>query len=327
MCTAVSCNLNSHYFGRNLDVEGNYGETIVITPRNFILKFRNEQEIKNHYAIIGIAKKQKGYPLYFDATNEKGLSMAALNFPGNAVYKPVLSGKVNLAPYELFLWILEKCKSVTEAEVELETVNIADLSFSPDLPNTTLHWIISDRERSITVESVRDGLKIYDNPVGILTNSPTFDIQLFNLNNYMTLSTHQPKNTFSENLNLKAYSFGMGGFGLPGDMSSMSRFVRAAFVSFNICRAKTEEESVSQFFHILGTVSQPKGCTRLENGGYEYTSYSTCCNTETGQFYYKTYENSRINCISLFSENLDGDALVSYPILRENDIYIQNGEK
>ncbi len=327
MCTAVSCNLGSHYFGRNLDIERDFGETVVITPRNFGLIFKLEKEIKNHHAIIGVAKIEKGYPLYFDAVNEKGLGMAALNFPGNAVYMPQLSGKINLAPFELFSWILGKCKSVTEAEVELETVNVADVSFGPDLPNTPLHWIISDKERSITVEAVRDGLKIYDNPVGVLTNSPAFDIQLFNLNNYMTLSPDTPHGAFSEKLKLKAYSRGMGAMGLPGDLSSMSRFVRAVFTSQNVLAGKTEEESISQFFHILGSVSQPKGCTRLESGEFEYTAYSTCCNTETGQFYYKTYENFRINCISLFSENLDGNTLISYPILRENDIYIQNGEK
>ena len=325
MCTAVSCTLSSHFFGRNLDVEGDYGEKIVITPRNFILSFKKEKEIGNHYAIIGVAKIEKEYPLYFDATNEKGLNMAALNFPGNAVYNSETEGKDNITPFEFILWILSKCESVEKARELLGKINITDISFSDDLPLTPLHWIISDKNESIVVEQVKSGLKVYDNPVGVLTNNPTFDIQLFNLNNYMGLSPDAPENKFYDHLSV--YSLGMGGLGLPGDMSSMSRFVRAAFVKLNIYKAKTEEESVSQFFHILGSVNQPKGCTRLENGNYEYTSYSTCCNTETGQFYYKTYENSRINCISLFSENLEGNMLVSYPILKENDIYIQNGEK
>lgn len=327
MCTAVSCNFGSHYFGRNLDVEGSYGETVVISPRNFSFAFKKAAEIKKHYAITGVAKIEKGYPLYFDATNEKGLSMAALNFPGNAVYNIPENGADNITPFEILPWILCQCANVQEAKKLLEKTNVTDISFCEELPLTPLHWIISDKKESVTAEPVKDGLKVYENPVGVLTNNPTFDMQLYNLNNYMRLSVNPPENCFSKKINLNAYSRGMGAMGLPGDLSSASRFVRAVFVKSNISPAKNEEESVAQFFHILGCVCQQKGCVSLGEGKYEYTSYTTCCNTETGLFYYKTYENSRICCISMFSENLDGKSLISYPLLRGNDVFIQNGEK
>ncbi len=101
------------------------------------------------------------------------------------------------------------------------------------------------------MESVKEGIKIYDNPVGVLTNNPTFDKQLFNLNNYSQLSTENKENTFNSKLTFDTYSRGMGGLGLPGDLSSMSRFVRVAFVKMNSLSKEDECESVSQFFHIL----------------------------------------------------------------------------
>jgi choloylglycine hydrolase len=159
--------------------------------------------------------------------------MAGLNFVGNAVYGRPESGKENIAQFELIPWILAQCATVRDARKLLETVNITDTAFSADLPPAQLHWMIGDREAVITVEAVREGLRIYDNPVGVLTNNPPFDEQLFNLNNYLNLSAQEPENRFSDKIDLKPCSRGMGALGLPGDWSSPSRFVRAAFVKLN----------------------------------------------------------------------------------------------
>ena len=106
MCTAVAYKTKDHYFGRNLDLEYSYHETVTITPRNYHFRFRNTEDMEKHYAIIGMAYVLDYYPLYYDATNEKGLSIAALNFPDNAVYQPEKRDKVNVASYELIPWIL-----------------------------------------------------------------------------------------------------------------------------------------------------------------------------------------------------------------------------
>ena len=113
-----------------------------------------------------------------------------------------------------------------------------------------LHWIISDRHASITVESVKDGLKIYDNPYGVLTNNPTFDWHLVNVNNYMGLSEANPENKLSDSHSFNTYSLGMGAFGLPGDYSSVSRFIRAVFVKEKSPSFESEKEASSHFFHI-----------------------------------------------------------------------------
>ena len=324
MCTAATYKTKDHYFGRNLDLEYSYNESVTVTPRNFVLNFRRMPALEKHYAMIGMATVMNSYPLYYDATNEKGLSMAGLNFPGNADYKPEAEGKDNVTPFEFIPWILGQCADVSEARALLEKINLVNINFSPELPLATLHWIISDRNESITVESVRDGLKVYDNPVGILTNNPTFDYHMTNLCNYMSLSTEAPVNNFSDKVSLETYSRGMGAMGLPGDLSSASRFVKAAFTKLNSLSGNSESESISQFFHILGSVAQQRGCVHMGGGKYEITIYSSCCNTDKGIYYYTTYENSQITGIDMRHENLDSALLISYPLVTGQQIKMMN---
>ncbi len=324
MCTAATYKTNDFYFGRTLDYESSYGEEIVIMPRNFRLDFLSEGICEKHYAVIGTAHIAGGYPLFYDAVNEKGLCMAGLNFVGNAHYFKNKNGKSNIAQYEFIPWILGKCTSTDEAKELISNINITDTPFSEHMPVGQLHWIIADKNSAITVESVSDGIKVYDNPLGVLTNNPPFDEQMFRLNDYMHLSSRQPKNTFSDKLKLKAYSRGMGAIGLPGDLSSQSRFVRVAFVKANSVSGKGETESVSQFFHILGSVDQPRGCCEVADGKYEITIYTSCCNADKGIYYYTTYDNHRISAVDMRKESLDGNELISYPMITEEKINCQN---
>lgn len=327
MCTAITYKTKDHYYGRNLDLEYSFDLGVTITPRNHPFNFRKVGTMAQHFAIIGIATVKNGFPLYFDATNEKGLSMAGLNFPENAHYLPYCQGKDNVPPFELIPWLLGQCSSVAEVEDLLKNVNILDEDFSPELPLTPVHWLIADSERSITVEAVKDGLKIYDNPVGVLTNNPTFDYHMFNLNNYMQLSNDEPQNTFggaSAALSLKLYSRGMGALGLPGDASSMSRFVKAAFVKLNSLSGTSEAESVSQFFHILQAVAMPRGFVHIGKDLFEITVYTSCCNATRGIYYYTTYENSQICAVDMHKENLEASALIYYPLDKSLKIACQN---
>ena len=141
-------------------------------------------------------------------------------------------------------------------------MNLVGTPFSEQFPTAQLHWIIADTTGAVVVEAVRDGLKVYDNPVGVLTNNPPFEMQIFNLNNYMHLSEKQPENHFAKEVLLQTYSRGMGALGMPGDLSSMSRFVRVAYTRMHAVSGKGEEDSVGQFFHILGSV-EPVSYTHL----------------------------------------------------------------
>ena len=324
MCTAVTYKTNDFYFGRTLDYEYSYMEEVTITPRNYQFKFNEKEAINTHYAIIGMAYVAEDYPLYYEAINEKGLGIAGLNFVGNAHYNEPIEGKDNIAQFEFIPWILSQCETVKEAKKLIEKINITNTPFNKQLPLAQLHWIIADQNESITVESVQEGIKIYKNPVGVLTNNPTFDKQLFALNNYINLSNKTPENKFATDLELNKYSRGMGAIGLPGDLSSQSRFVRASFVKMNSVSAEGENESVSQFFHILNSVDQQRGCCQLEDGKYEITIYTSCCNASKGIYYYTTYDNHQITAVDMHKEDLNINKLIRYPLIKDEQIKNQN---
>ena len=202
----------------------------------------------------------------------------------------------------------------------LDRIRLVNIPFSKELPITPLHWMVGDQTGSLVVESVKDGIHIYENPVGVMTNNPTFDKQLFRLNDYRGVSASPSENTFAKGLDLDPYSRGMGGIGLPGDLSSGSRFVKVAFTKLNSTSPDDEDSSVSQFFHILGSVEQQRGCCDLGGGKYEITIYSSCCNMDRGIYYYRTYDNSQISAVDMHHENLDGRELVSYPLVTKQQI-------
>lgn len=324
MCTAAVYKTRDFYFGRTLDYDYSYGEEVTVMPRNYPLPFRGAGYWDRHYAVIGMAHIAQDYPLFYDGVNEKGLAMAGLNFVGNASYRAPVQGKDNIAVFELIPWILGSCASVKECKERLERMNLTDVPFDASLPTAQLHWMIADKEETITLEAVADGIHIYDNPVGVLANNPTFPEQMFQLNNYMHLSVKPPQNLFAKGLSLDVYSRGMGALGLPGDLSSQSRFVRAAFVRMNSVSGDSEEESVGQFFHILGSVEQPNGCCELGNGQCEKTIYISCCNTQRGIYYYTTYGNRQITGVDVHRENLEGSSLIRYPLIDREQIRMQN---
>lgn len=317
MCTALAY---GPLFGRTLDLEHSYHEQVVVAPRRFPLSFRLLPQLSPHHAIIGMAHVEEGSPLFYDAFNEFGLAIAALNFPFSAAYAPAKSGFDNVAPFELIPWVLGQCSTVEQARHLLERVNVAALDFSSRLPATPLHWLIADSRQTLVAESLGDGLHLYDDPVGVLTNEPSFPIQLSRLSDYLSLSAQPPENRFSPALPLTAHSRGMGAMGLPGDWSSQSRFVRAAFAAHN----STNPTDVTQFFHLMSTVEVPRGCVRLEEGKEVTSIYTSCCDLASGVYHYTTYKNRQICAVSLHCENLDNSVLSSYPLITTQQIHPQN---
>ncbi len=324
MCTAISFKSGDLYFGRTLDNEFSFGEQLTVIPRNFKFDFRFSEPVTSHYAIIGMGIVKSNYPLLFDAMNEKGLCVAGLNFVGNAHYNSVDNSKCNVAVFEFIPWLLSNFSSVDEVKYALKTVNLVDAAFDDQLPVAQLHWMISDKDASIVVESVKDGLKVYDDPVGVLTNNPTFPEQVFRLNDYMHLSPKAPENYFCKELGLQVYSKGMGALGLPGDLSSTSRFVRAAFVKCNSVECSEEMMCVNQFFHILNSVNQPKGCNIADGGKYEYTVYTSCCNADKGIYYCTTYTNHRVVAVDMHRCELEGCELIRYDPSCEEEVRFFN---
>ncbi len=324
MCTAITYQTKDHYFGRNLDLEYSYNETVTVTPRNYPFRFRKMGTLQSHYALIGMATVVDDYPLYYEATNEKGLSMAGLNFPGIATYYPEDPDKDNVTPFELIPWLLGQCETVAQAKILLQKLNLVKINFSDAFPLSPLHWILADRKESITLEPMPEGLKIIDNPVGVLTNNPPFDYQMYHLATFMNLSRHPAENRFSDQIELHPFSLGLGSAGLPGDLSSPSRFVKAAFTKLNSLSGTSESESISQFFHILGSVAQQRGLVRVRDDKYEFTLYSSCCNTDKGIYYYTTYENSQITGVDMHHCDLEGCKPICYRLITGQQIRMQN---
>ncbi len=319
MCTAICFGASKNFFGRNLDLEYSFGENVTFLPRNFPLRFQKIPEIRRHFSIIGTAHISGGYPLFYDGINEHGLFAAALNFPESAVYNDEKTGAKNLASFEIIPWVLALCSNLKEAKAALENTNILSTDFSRELPATPLHWFFADKTGAITVEPLENGLKIYENPAGVLTNEPPFEFHEQNLRGYLGISPKEPENRFAEKLSLSPYSRGMGAVGLPGDFSSASRFIKAVFGNQNAA-SESREESVSAVFHILDSVAMIKGCLRLPEEKLEKTIYSSCADGENGVYYYKTYENSRISAVDMNREDLESDLLVFYPMMTKQDI-------
>lgn len=320
MCTAVTYKTKNFYFGRTLDYDFSYSECVTVMPRNFPCKFRYAENA-GRYAVIGMAYILGGYPLFYDAANECGLCMAGLNFTGFAKYHKRQSGKINLCQFEFVPYILRNCKNLKSAVEELKKINIIPEAFSAELPAAQLHWIIADKTGAVTVESVEGGLKVYENKAGVLTNNPPFSQQLLNLNNFLHLTNEQPQSGFCGKMQKNLYTLGLGALGLPGDLSSQSRFVRAAFTALNSISPQGENESVNQFFHILGAVEQARGCNKTEKG-YEITIYSSCISAERGIYYYTTYSNHCICAVDMNKLDLGSKTLFTFPLkIQENIIY------
>ena len=320
MCTCINYKNSDVYFGRNLDLEYSFGEKVVITPRNYEFNLRKEKAFKTKYAMIGMATVIDNYPLYAEGCNEKGLSIAGLYFPGNAYYGEVKKDKINLTPFELIPWLLGNYQSIAEVKELIKNLNLINISFKENFPLAPLHWMISDSEECIVIEQMIDGLKIYDNSIGVLTNNPPFYYHQLNLNNYMHLMPNNAQNNFSDSLDLRTYGQGMGAIGLPGDNSPASRFVRVAFNKLNSVSENNEESNVTQFFHILDSVSMVKGSTITNEGKYDITTYSCCINTSKGIYYYKTYDNNQITAIKMDDENKYIDKLTVYDLITSQQI-------
>ena len=326
MCTSFTLQGKDFYFGRNLDLEYTFGEKVVITPRAWPLHFLHQPQQPEHYAMIGMASVVDGTPLYAEAANEKGLCMAGLYFPGNAWYDPEpKEGCDNVAPYELIPWLLGSCASLEEAKVRLEKLHLLGVPFREGLPLAPLHWMLADQTGCLVLEPMESGLRVYENPAGVLTNNPPFDFHLQNLNNYLNLTRDYPVNRFGGTSQLTPCGQGMGALGLPGDASPASRLVRTAFLRANSeAENQGEEAMVSQVFHILDAVAMVRGSVRTPEGRWDMTTYSCCINASRGIYYYKTYENNQLTAVSLERQDLDSGEIAVFELEKTQQIRWDN---
>lgn len=313
MCTSIAFSDRGLY-GRNLDLEYHFGEQVVITPRDHTFTFHHREPLPHHYAMIGMASVAQDTPLYAEAVNEKGLYMAGLYFPGNAVYfEEPDPGLLNLAPYELIPLVLGSCATAAEAKALLQTVRLAAIPFAQGFPLAALHWQVADSDGGFVMEPMADRLHFYDDAAGVLTNNPPYPYQQMNLNNYRHLSPRTPENTFAPGLDLTVYGQGLGALGLPGDASPMSRFVKAAFLRQHAAFPEERAGQVVQFFHLLDAVSMVRGSVVTPEGRCDETTYACCCDAKESVYYYHTYDSGCLHAVRMTEDAMTGDTLRVFP--------------
>lgn len=332
MCTAAAFRNKSLYFGRNLDLDTDFGQKVVITPRKYTFAMKNGQTYRNLFGMIGMAAvegKMPGkmpckMPLYAEAMNEKGLVMAGLNFPDNAVYYEERKDMDNITPFEFIPWIVGQAADVQQAVALLYRVNLLNVPFNEKMPLQPLHFMLSDGTMSVVVETDADKMHIYRNPFDVLTNNPGFEYHYWNMQNMKHLSAVDEGNSFGGSFELHSYCAGMGAMGLPGDLSSPSRFVRAAFHLANASCEPTEQDSVSQVFHIMDSVAMTQGSVITSSGTKDITRYTCCLCAKEQRFYYKTYTNSRLTAVDLTQEALSSPELTVFELRTQQSVLKEN---
>ncbi|MGL5634335.1 MAG: choloylglycine hydrolase [Sarcina sp.] len=328
MCTSLTLlsNENKHLFGRNMDIEYTFGQSVGIVPRNFEYQNRIMKTTeKTKYAIIGMMTIMEGHPMLADGMNEKGLAIAGLNFPIYSYYESeTKSGMTNIGVYDFMLWVLANFDSLESVKKELDNVNIMSIPFSPTTPVPTLHWMITDKTgKSIVVEKSKEGLKVFDNNIGVLTNSPTFDWHTTNLKQYISLDANQPEKTNWSLEELNPLGQGLGLIGLPGDFTPASRFIRVAYLRQAALKYDADSVNVDEFFHILANVAMVRGAVRTPKLS-DITQYTSCMNLEDNIYYYNTYNNNQINAIKLCNEDLEAKELKLFDYKDTLNINYQN---
>ncbi len=287
MCTVIRYHGDHSYLGRTLDIPKGYGEEVLTAPRNFPIPLRHLADMSTHYAMLGMGIVMGGFPLFYEAINEKGLSVAGLRFYPQAFYAPAMGKEGEVGTFEFVPLLAGKCASVEEVKTLLKTITLTDESFHPSLPAAPMHWMVSDKDTSIVIESTRDGMRVYDNPYDTMTNAPTFQEHLSDM----------ADNAWQEML--------VGGY------TSKDRLQRGAYLS-----RKTAGGSLLDLRHIMDNISMPP-CGVTDNAGDTLiTVYTALVDCDTGAYHYYTHKDPVAHLVRLDDTPRDGTSLARKPIFQ-----------
>lgn len=306
MCTAITLQSQQAegFFGRTMDFSYDIQPELYIVPKNHIWNNPlNMSLIRNQYSFIGIGQKLDGIFGFFDGVNEKGFAAASLYFAGYAQYNTKLphSNSQPIASFDFLHYILGRCSSIQDLRTLLRNISIIGLPDPVTQTVAPLHWIATDKTgKSVVIEQTKKGLKLFDNPIGVMTNSPDFEWHMTNLRNYLEVSPEQTEEVFWENIRLKPFGQAGGTMLLPGGYTSPERFIRTAYLKTHVPKPKNAIEVIISCFHIVESVSIPRGAVISSRNTYDYTKYTAFINTNTCEYFFKTYDNLQIVRASLF---------------------------
>ena len=304
-------------FGIDLD------SSVIVIPRGFVRTGTtptgaNGMHWKARYASLGA--NGAGLPFLFDGVNEKGLAVGLFYFPTTAGYMNyhAADNARTIAPWEVGSWLLENFATIDEVKTHIADIAVVNVVFEKWGFVPPVHFVVHDASgRSIVIEYVAGTLHVHDDPLGVMTNSPTFDWQMTNLRNYVNFSLVNVPAVEVGGVKLTAFGQGTGMLGMPGDFTPPSRFVRAVAYSTSVMPSKTGEAAVLEAFHILNNFDIPEGAIRESrrdahgNIVAERTIWTSAADLKRRRFYFRTYENSQIRCVDLMAMPLDARNITS----------------
>lgn len=315
MCTAMTLQSEQGetFFGRTMDFSYDIQPEIYIVPKGYIWNSHLDMSlVSNKYSFIGIGQKLDGILGFFDGVNEEGFAAATLYFAGYAQYNTQSPDSTSkpIASIDFLHYILGRCESIEALKIVLNDISIIGMPDPVTQSVAPLHWMATDKSgKSIVIEQTENGLKFFDNTVGVMANSPDFQWHMTNLRNYIEVSPEQTEEVFWGNLRLKPFGQAGGTMLLPGGYTSPERFVRTIFLRTHVPTPKNAIEAIVSCFHIMESVSIPRGAVISSRNTYDYTKYTAFINTNTCEYFFKTYDNMQIVKASLF----DDDKLLEQP--------------
>jgi len=272
---------------------------------------------KNKYAFVGMF--DFGMPLVSDGMNEKGLVVGELFLPGYASYETYEKSKPGktLAQFEFGTWLLSNFASVAEVRKSYREVRVCQgpADTAGPLP---LHYVLHDPTGDcVVIEFTAGKVTLYDNPLGVMTNSPTFDWMLTNLDNYINLSVMNTGQKELKGLTLKQFGQGSGLYGLPGDYSPPSRFVRMVTLAQAALPAKGADQGLNQAITILDNVDIPIGAVRGVDGKeirYDKTIWSVVADTARLRYYFRSMDNKNWRYVDLAKAFAGAKGITTIPV-------------
>ncbi|WP_041669445.1 choloylglycine hydrolase family protein [Acetobacterium woodii] len=307
MCTSLTLSTSNqlNILARTMDFATILDPDLVFVPRKYPLASQVD-EIKRpaNYAIMGMGQKTAP-AILTDGLNEVGLACATLYFPDYAHYSDQIDAtKTNLAPLEVVAWLLSNFATLDEVKAAVMQLNLIS---DPAEIFTPLHWIVTDKTgHVIVVEPMKNGIVIHDNPLGVMANSPDLNWHLTNIRNYIGVNPNKLGPIKLNGVTFSPFGNGARTFGLPGDYTPPSRFLRAVFGKEAINVLENEDEGIKAAFHILSSVEIPKGSVFTDEG-VDYTQYTAAMVCNTGTYYFKTYDNNQIIKACIFDKDLDSE--------------------
>ena len=331
-CTAfhLSSQDGARIYCRSLEFGFPLESELLIVPRTTKYKATTPSDGMSWQVKYGyVGMNQSFLPtVVSDGMNEKGLVVGCLYLPGFAEYQAPDAKRASksLHSADLASFLLGTCASVAEARAAIASV----LVIQAPLPNTTfilpLHFIVSDASGAcIAVEYIAGRLNVHDNPVGVLTNSPSFDWHLTNLGNYVNLSAMNAPPLTLGNFQAKPFGQGSGMLGLPGDLTPPSRFVRAALFSKFAEPSNTAPDAVRLGFHLLNTFDISPGLVRAQSAAptpmgkpeLERTEWVIVHDQTNLRTYFRSFESLQIQSVELASLHLEEPGVRSIPLKKQ----------